>query len=329
MKKNRAFTLIELLVVIAIIALLVGILLPALGKARASARQLKDATQIRNVVQAMVVFAQNNQDSYPLPSRLDASNTTINNHGNDIARKDNTGNVLSILIFQGAVSTELAINPAESNTASVVRDDKYQFADPQAATSYSGVSTLALWDPGFAGSPVDTGSRRDSSGNLSTTNRVAHQSYGHNPPFGKRLNKWQNTFTTTEAVFGNRGPSYVETSYPATGRYTLNPTGNARPGVDSNTLLIHGGRNTWSGNVGYNDSHVSFETKPNPDGITYRRRTGTPLTVLDNLFIDETDEAGGSQSNPEFDVSRSNNFIRVVANATTSGTGITPVFWYD
>src|SRR5690606_12432282 len=154
MKKNRAFTLIELLVVIAIIALLVGILLPALGKARASARQLKDATQIRNIVQAMVVFAQNNQDSYPLPSRLDTGNTTINNHGNDITRKDNTGNVLSILVFQGAVSTELCINPAESNTAQIVRDDKYEFADPRMAqTAYSGVSTLALWDPGFAGSP--------------------------------------------------------------------------------------------------------------------------------------------------------------------------------
>ena len=63
--KLRAFTLIELLVVISIIALLIGILLPALGAARRTARQMQNSTQIRGIHTGIVLFAQGNNSYYP------------------------------------------------------------------------------------------------------------------------------------------------------------------------------------------------------------------------------------------------------------------------
>ncbi len=64
-RSNVGFTLIELLVVISIIALLIGILLPALGGARKNAFQLKASANLRNVVQGVLLHEIENR-SFPL-----------------------------------------------------------------------------------------------------------------------------------------------------------------------------------------------------------------------------------------------------------------------
>lgn len=74
---RRGFTLIELLVVISIIALLIGILLPALGSARGTARRIVCSSTERSLAQLQTIYSFDNKDYFAGPNTSGSAYSTI------------------------------------------------------------------------------------------------------------------------------------------------------------------------------------------------------------------------------------------------------------
>lgn len=61
----HGFTLVEMLVVIGVVAVLIGLMLPALSKARAAANQVICMSNLRQIGQTMLLYANDNKGSFP------------------------------------------------------------------------------------------------------------------------------------------------------------------------------------------------------------------------------------------------------------------------
>jgi prepilin-type N-terminal cleavage/methylation domain-containing protein len=244
-KKIRAFTLIELLVVMSIIAILLSILMPSLGRAKAVAIIQKDAAQVRAIHFGWSTWATSNKGKFPTPglvNRLPLQGQDIKGRGAEDRTINTTDNLHSLCVMENLYSTEALICPSEPNHNVAIYNYDYDMRN---------VADDQYWDDGFE---VDL----DDGGN------GCNVSYASSPLIGSRkANLWQSGGPSDFAVLGNRGPKFGNVD-----EYSM-------------TTEIHGGGRAWAGNICWQDNHMTFEETLYPQMSVYRTTEGS---VADNLF---------------------------------------------
>lgn len=116
---RRGFTLVELLVVISIIALLIALLLPALGSARKQAQIMQNATHQRGLHQAFVMYGHSNDGQYPGLEKINGEVIVLPGSRNGILTSSSgLGGIwpstrFALLVDNDYVSPQYVINPAD------------------------------------------------------------------------------------------------------------------------------------------------------------------------------------------------------------------------
>ncbi len=288
--KKKGFTLVELLVVIAIIALLMGILMPALARVRQIAFRMVCGTNLSGIGKAMLIYSNDYDDSLP---RSGGRNGTwapriqnwqaLNRIGAYGNLENGAGSISScfyLLVKYSEVTPKSFICKGDSGTS------EFKPADYGAGDR----DLIDLWD--FGPNPPE------------------HCSYAYHTPFGMYA------LTTSGepgmAVAADRNPFIGSPMASA----KVMPAGFNPDTADRDQLKrINANQHQEDGqNVLFLDSHVSFEKRPycgiNDDNIyTFWSggdiRVGTapqmgsePLDRVDNLIVHDGEAGAGGGAAP-------------------------------
>jgi prepilin-type N-terminal cleavage/methylation domain-containing protein/prepilin-type processing-associated H-X9-DG protein len=158
-QSSRGFTLVELLVVIGIIAVLIGLLLPALSKAREQSKRTACLSNLRSLGQAMLMYANAHHDRVPNENPVGVNNSLA--WSSDVMVAFNRNYVRNAAVFHcpsddDAIPTDIVTaDPTLPNSALVSYDFYSIWWDSKYGpllTRLHGKAPLA-WDVNGGGPP--------------------------------------------------------------------------------------------------------------------------------------------------------------------------------
>ena len=240
--RRKGFTLVELLVVIAIIALLMGILMPALARVRQLAFRMTCGTNLAGIGKAMLIYANDYEDELPRAGgRLSQWDGPVVWNANDryqayaVSQSDGSGGKATItscfylLVKYAEVTPKSFVCKGDTGTT------EWQLSDETNVTT--GFEMIDAWD--FGQNPVD------------------NCSYSYHIPFG------QYALTTSSepglAVASERNP-WIKSPAAEVGDFSLfNPDVTPYNGTTETALKGNAISHQGDGqNVLFLDSHVEF-----------------------------------------------------------------------
>ena len=301
--KRKGFTLVELLVVIAIIALLMGILMPALSRVRQLAFRMTCGTNLSGIGKAMLIYANDYEDELP---RAGGRNTTWGPVANwtapdrytafGVNRADNTGGTATIsscfylLVKYAEVTPKSFVCKSDAGTR--------EFKLSEMTTVPADFELIEAWDFGDASVSAQ------------------HCSYAYHMPFG--LYALTVSSEPGFAVAADRNP-WIKSPAAEAADFTLFQPDIA-PWNASNDMARAGNAIAHQNdgqNVLFLDSHVNFEKRAycsveddNIYTISLNPQTGDslgqapqgsqfdPTNRKDTVLIHDPDTFGGGVTPP-------------------------------
>ncbi|MCU0914678.1 MAG: prepilin-type N-terminal cleavage/methylation domain-containing protein [Planctomycetes bacterium] len=307
--KKKGFTLVELLVVIAIIALLMGILMPALARVRQLAFRMTCGTNLSGIGKAMLLYSNDYQDELPraggrtstwgqVPQWMAADRYTAFGLGADGSGGTATiSSCFYLLVKYTEVTPKSFICKGDAGTS------EFKLSDVSTGTPPANFELIDAWD---FGPLVDS---------------VKHCSYSYHIPFG--LYALTVSSEPGFAVAADRNPflkSPASDAKPIAGFIpdltTISPRGTQEQAKEGNAIA----HQLDGQNVMFLDTHVNFEkrsycsieddniylispdlTKGHPKGNVPVPPTVVPANRKDSVLVHDPDSfgtAGGGSRAP-------------------------------